>query len=92
MRILVSSKSLLYYLQEIQQFLKGDAKIRINPDTNEFQIDGFRGLIVESKGINEIQIEVHRLINLKNILMRITDQPLTIMFDYFKIEIQYITI
>lgn len=92
MKILVSSAALLYYLSNIQQFLKGEAKIRIDPDTKEFQIDGFKGLIVEWKGENEREISVQKIIELKNILMRIVDQPLTIKFDWFNIEIQYITI
>jgi len=92
MKIIVSSSALLRYLCNIQEFLKGDAKIRIDPDTKELQIDGFKGLEVEYKGDDERNISVQKLIDLKNVLMRITDQPLTIKFDYFNIEIQHITI
>lgn len=92
MKIIVSSSALLRYLCNIQEFLKSEAKIRIDPDTKELQIDGFKGLMVEWKGGNERKIPVQKLIELKNILMRIQDQPLTIKFDWFNIEIQYITI
>jgi hypothetical protein len=92
MKIIVSSSALLKYLCNIQEFLKGDAKIRVDPDTKELQIDGFKGLDVEWKGENEREIPVQKLIDLKNVLMKITDQPLTIKFDYFNIGIQSIII
>jgi hypothetical protein len=92
MKIIVSSAALLKYLCNIQEFLKGDAKIRIDPDTKELQIDGFKGLDVEWKGENEREIPVQKLIDLKNVLMRITDQPLTIKIDHFNIGIQSIII
>lgn len=92
MKIIVSSDTLLRYICNIQEFLKGDVKIRIDPDTKGLQIDGFKGVEVELKGQNETDIQVQKLIELKNVLMRLQDQPLTIKFDYYKIEVQYIII
>lgn len=90
MKVLVSSNQLLQYLCRIQEYLKGEAKLRVCNDS--FEIDGFKGLEVTHKGDISIELPVQKIIELKNLLMRVQDQPICLKLGGTFIEIQTILI
>lgn len=89
-KIIISSAQFCKFLSEKMEFWKDEVKIVGTND--ELIIDGFKGLLCHIKAPFECTIETGKLRQLKVLLSKMTDQPLTITFDGFKIEIQYITI
>lgn len=89
-KIIVGSGVLLIYLSKCMDFLKNEAKLVIFD--KELHIDGFKGLLVESQGDLNTIISVDALRNLQKFLRSISDQPLTIRFDYYTIYVHSIII
>lgn len=89
-KIIISSAALYMFLTQKMEFWKEEVKIVGSDD--ELVIDGFKGLMCAIKAPFECTMETVKLRQLRGLLGKITDQPLTITFDGFKIEIQYITI
>jgi hypothetical protein len=90
MKIIVSSNAMLMYLSKILEFLKDEAKI-IAFD-HELQIDGFRYLGCEHKAPFDAKISVETLRNFQRFLRSISDQPITVTFGYYKIDVHSIII
>jgi hypothetical protein len=90
MKIIVSSAAMLAYLSKTLEFMRDEAKI-IAFD-KELQIDGFRYLGCEHKSPFEAKVAVQTLRNLQRFLRSISDQPITVTFDYYKIYVHSIII
>lgn len=89
-KILVSSKQLYKYLENMIQFVKGEAKIKVAD--GEVQIDGFRELLVEHRGNMEATVSEAKLRQLRGLLKAITDQPITMHIGYDTFTIYHIQI
>jgi hypothetical protein len=89
-KIIISSAQMYKFLSERMEFWKEEVKIAGVDD--ELIIDGFKGLLCHIKGPFEVTIYVEKLRQLKRLLGTLSDQPLSIVFDGFKIEVQYVTI
>lgn len=89
-KIIISTAALYKFLSEKMEFWKDEVKIAGIGD--ELTIDGFKGLLCCIKEPFECTMETVKLRRLKELLGKVSDQPVTIVFDGFKIEIQYITI
>lgn len=81
---------MLAYLARIMEFLNDESKLVVFE--KEFQIDGFKGLLVEPQKDFETTISIQTLRNLQKFLRSISDQPLTISFDYHAIYIQNVIV
>lgn len=89
-KVIVSTAALYKFLSEKMEFWKDEVKIYGADD--ELIIDGFKGLIVHCQRPFECIIEISRIRQLKRLLGAITDQPITLIIDGFKFEIQHICI
>ena len=89
-KIIISTSAMYMFLSEKMEFWKEEVKI-VGAD-DELIIDGFKGLLCHIKAPFECTIETSKLRRMREVLSKVTDQPVTIVFDGFKIEIQYITI
>lgn len=89
-KVIVSTAALYKFLSEKMEFWKDEVKIYGTGD--ELIIDGFKGLMVHCQKPFECTIEIGRMRQLKRLLGAISDQPITLIIDGFKFEIQHITI
>lgn len=89
-KIIISTAAMYKFLSEKMEFWKDEVKIAGADD--ELIIDGFKGLLCCIKAPFECTMETVKLRRLKDLLGKVSDQPVTMVFDGFKIEIQYITI
>lgn len=89
-KIIISTATLYKFLSEKMEFWKDEVKI-VGID-DELTIDGFKGLLCCIKAPFECPIETVKLRRLKDLLAKVSDQPVTIIFDWSKIEIYNITI
>lgn len=89
-KIIVSSNQLLKYLENLMQFVKGEAKIKVAD--GELQIDGFRELLVDHRGEMEATVSEVKLRQLRGLLKAITDQPLTLHISYDAFFIYHIQV
>jgi hypothetical protein len=83
---------MLKYLQRIMEFLNTETKVKMID--GEFQIDGFKGLLVESNVDGVLMIPKHKFQHLRRILELVSDQPITIHMGYTSdwIEIKHLTL
>ena len=89
-KVIISSAALYKFLSERMEFWKEEVKIKWVDD--DLLIDGFKGLMCHAKEPFETTVYVEKLRQLRRMLGAISDQPITVHFDGYKIEIQHITI